>query len=87
MKEADDYLNSVMEEAMEEFRRFEEELDRTSKSELDSLVKVAKDCELRKWGNRLKMQRQLLQKVYGTCDEFGDWFHEIGMEGVSVQSS
>ncbi|KAL6329395.1 hypothetical protein AAG906_017710 [Vitis piasezkii] len=38
MKEAEAYLDSVMDSAMEEFRLFEEELERTSKAEYDSLL-------------------------------------------------
>ncbi|MED6206986.1 hypothetical protein PIB30_031662 [Stylosanthes scabra] len=38
MQEAEDYLDSVMESAMDEFRGFEEELESMSKAEMESLV-------------------------------------------------
>ncbi|MCD7460076.1 hypothetical protein HAX54_042807 [Datura stramonium] len=41
MKEAEDHLNTAMEDAMDEFRRFEEEMNQMAKSEYDSLVGVA----------------------------------------------
>ncbi|CAH9058538.1 unnamed protein product [Cuscuta europaea] len=41
MQEAEDHVNSVMDSAMEEFRRFEEEMDRMAQAEYDSLVGFA----------------------------------------------
>ncbi|KAH7834843.1 hypothetical protein Vadar_020198 [Vaccinium darrowii] len=40
VREAEDYLDSAMESAMAEFRRFEEEMDREAKEELLGLVQV-----------------------------------------------
>ncbi|KAF9608443.1 hypothetical protein IFM89_009809 [Coptis chinensis] len=45
LKEAENYLESVMEDAMEEFRLFEDELDSTSKAELESLLRVANSAK------------------------------------------
>ncbi|XP_022876532.1 uncharacterized protein LOC111394781 [Olea europaea var. sylvestris] len=52
MNEAEGYLDSVMESAMEEFRLFEEEMNRVSKGEYESLVNVAGVA--RKMGNSLE---------------------------------
>ncbi|KAM1023642.1 hypothetical protein ACFX2A_045486 [Malus domestica] len=41
MQEAEEYMDSVMESAMGEFRRFEEEMERMSKAELDKLEATA----------------------------------------------
>ncbi|KAK9167615.1 hypothetical protein Scep_002806 [Stephania cephalantha] len=41
MKEAEDYLDSVMANAMDEYRRFEEESDRTAEIELGKLNRTA----------------------------------------------
>lgn len=40
VKEAEEWLDSAMESAMAEFRRFEEEMDREAEEELRSLVQV-----------------------------------------------
>ncbi|KAL2513794.1 uncharacterized protein Fot_27765 [Forsythia ovata] len=42
VKKTEDHLDSVMESAMEEFRCFEEEMNRICMAEHDSLVNVAK---------------------------------------------
>ena len=47
MQQAEDYLDSVMESAMEEFRLFEEEMERKSKAELNGLEETAEKA--RKW--------------------------------------
>ncbi|CAI9786180.1 unnamed protein product [Fraxinus pennsylvanica] len=52
MNEAEGYLDSVMESAMEEFRLFEEEMNRVSKVEYQSLVNVAEGA--RKMGSSLE---------------------------------
>ncbi|KAF5179429.1 maternal effect embryo arrest [Thalictrum thalictroides] len=46
MKDAEDYLDSVMESAMEEFRWFEHELDTTAKAELESLVRAGENAKM-----------------------------------------
>ncbi|CAH1426682.1 unnamed protein product [Lactuca virosa] len=40
MKEAEDYLDSAMESAMEKFRRFEEEMEHKAKKELQGLLSI-----------------------------------------------
>ncbi|KAJ4959168.1 hypothetical protein NE237_026279 [Protea cynaroides] len=62
MREAEDYLNSVMESAMDEFRCFEEELDRASKSELDSLLRVARNAK--KMGKSMEKAATVASKKY-----------------------
>nr|GLL23880.1 uncharacterized protein LOC109167201 [Ipomoea trifida] len=41
LQETEEHLDSAMESAMEEFRRFEEEMDRMAAAEYESLVGVA----------------------------------------------
>lgn len=62
MQEAEDYLDSVMESAMDEFRRFEEEMERMSKDELDGLVKTAESA--RKMGRFMENAATLASKRY-----------------------
>lgn len=62
MQEAEDYLDSVMESAMDEFRRFEEEMERMSKDELDGLVKTAENA--RKMGRFMENAATLASKRY-----------------------
>uniref|UniRef100_A0A5B6ZIT9 Maternal effect embryo arrest 9 n=2 Tax=Davidia involucrata TaxID=16924 RepID=A0A5B6ZIT9_DAVIN len=62
MKEAENYLDSAMESAMEEFRRFEEELDRQSKAELYGLVQVAESA--RKMGKSMEKAATIASKKY-----------------------
>lgn len=62
MKDAENYLDSVMESAMEEFRMFEAEMDRTSKAELESLVRVANDA--RKMGKAMETAASVAAKKY-----------------------
>ncbi|KAK9287245.1 hypothetical protein L1049_015658 [Liquidambar formosana] len=62
LQQAEDYLDSVMENAMDEFRRFEEELERMSKAELDSLVKTAETA--RKMGNIMEKSAAIAAKKY-----------------------
>ncbi|KAL8460482.1 hypothetical protein ACS0TY_032141 [Phlomoides rotata] len=40
MEESEDYLDSIMESAMGEFRSFEEEMNSICKAEYDSLISV-----------------------------------------------
>ncbi|KAK7328272.1 hypothetical protein VNO77_22375 [Canavalia gladiata] len=62
MQEAEEYLESVMESAMDEFRRFEEELERMSKDEVESLVKTAESA--RKMGNLMEKTASIASKRY-----------------------
>ncbi|OVA10421.1 hypothetical protein BVC80_917g31 [Macleaya cordata] len=62
MKDAEIHLNSVMENAMEEFRCFEEELNRTAKAELDSLLRLADGAK--KMGNSMENAATLASKKY-----------------------
>ncbi|XP_027339143.1 uncharacterized protein LOC113852940 [Abrus precatorius] len=62
MQEAEDYLESVMESAMDEFRRFEEELERMSKTEMESLVQTAQSA--RKMGNLMEKAASIASKRY-----------------------
>ncbi|KAM7268536.1 hypothetical protein ACFE04_010702 [Oxalis oulophora] len=62
LHEAEDYLDSVMESAMDEFRRFEEEMDRMAEDELKSLVSKAERA--RKMGNLMEKSASLASKKY-----------------------
>ncbi|KAJ9158598.1 hypothetical protein P3X46_024163 [Hevea brasiliensis] len=62
MRDAENYLDSVMEEAMDEFRRFEEEMERMAKEELESLEKSA-ETE-RKMGKLMEKAATIASKRY-----------------------
>ncbi|KAK2966646.1 hypothetical protein RJ640_002344 [Escallonia rubra] len=62
VQEAEDYLDSVMESAMEEFRRFEEEMERESNAELHSLVQVAEAA--RRMGKSVENAATFASKKY-----------------------
>ncbi|KAL3538558.1 hypothetical protein ACH5RR_001924 [Cinchona calisaya] len=62
LQETEDYLDSVMESAMEEFRRFEEEMNRTAQVEYDRLVSVAESA--RKMGKSMEKAAYLGSKKY-----------------------
>ncbi|CAI9781760.1 unnamed protein product [Fraxinus pennsylvanica] len=62
MNEAEGYLDSVMESAMEEFRRFEEEMNRVSNEEYESLVNVADGA--RRMGNSLEKAATFASNKY-----------------------
>ncbi|XP_027113126.1 uncharacterized protein LOC113760884 [Coffea eugenioides] len=62
VEEAEEYLDSVMESAMEEFRRFEEEMNRACQAEYDSLVNVAESA--RKMGRSLEKAATNASKKY-----------------------
>ncbi|KAK7302431.1 hypothetical protein RJT34_13321 [Clitoria ternatea] len=62
MEEAEEYLESAMESAMDEFRRFEEELDRMSNAEMESLVQTAESA--RKMGNLMEKTASIASKKY-----------------------
>lgn len=62
MKEAEDYLDSVMDGAMAEFRLFEEEMNATCKAEHDRLLSLAGSA--RKMGNTLEKAATLASNNY-----------------------
>ncbi|RYQ92169.1 hypothetical protein Ahy_B09g098339 [Arachis hypogaea] len=62
MQEAQDYLDSVTESAMDEFRRFEEELESMSKAEMESLVNTSEGA--RKMGNLMEKAASIASKKY-----------------------
>ncbi|XP_015583888.1 uncharacterized protein LOC8261781 [Ricinus communis] len=62
MDRAEDYLDSVMESAMDEFRRFEEEMERMAKAELDSLERTGETA--RKMGNVMEKAATIASKKY-----------------------
>ncbi|KAJ6749344.1 hypothetical protein OIU85_000037 [Salix viminalis] len=62
VQEAEDYLESDMESAMDEFRRFEEEMERMARSELESLERAGEGA--RKMGNLLGKAATIASKKY-----------------------
>ncbi|KAG6744467.1 hypothetical protein NC652_035817 [Populus alba x Populus x berolinensis] len=62
VQQAEDYLDSDMESAMDEFRRFEEEMERMAMSELESLERTAESA--RKMGNLLEKAATFASKKY-----------------------
>ncbi|XWS62524.1 hypothetical protein CRYUN_Cryun06bG0018800 [Craigia yunnanensis] len=62
MHQAEDYLDSVMESAMDEFRRFEEEMERMSKAELNALEETAEKA--RKMGKLMEKAATIASKKY-----------------------
>ncbi|KAJ4842131.1 hypothetical protein Tsubulata_048395 [Turnera subulata] len=62
MQQAEDYMESVMESAMDEFRRFEEEMERMAKAELESLESTADNA--RKMGNLMEKAATIASKRY-----------------------
>ncbi|KAE8716918.1 transmembrane emp24 domain-containing protein p24delta3-like [Hibiscus syriacus] len=62
MQEAEDYLDSVMETAMDEFRRFEEEMERESRDEVDDLEDAAE--EARRMGNLMEKGATIASNFY-----------------------
>lgn len=62
MQQAEDYLDSVMESAMDEFRRFEEEFEMMSKAEMESLVETAESA--RKMGGLMEKAASIASKRY-----------------------
>ncbi|KAI6678709.1 hypothetical protein NL676_039505 [Syzygium grande] len=59
---AEAYLDSVMDGAMEEFRRFEEEMDRMAREELEGLVETAEKA--RRMGNLMEKAATVASKKY-----------------------
>ncbi|KAK2662731.1 hypothetical protein Ddye_001305 [Dipteronia dyeriana] len=62
MKQAEDYLDSVMESAMDEFRRFEAEMERMSKKEMEELEETAEKA--RKMGKLMDKAASVAAKRY-----------------------
>ncbi|XP_039012063.1 uncharacterized protein LOC120141195 [Hibiscus syriacus] len=62
MRQAEDYMDSIMEEAMGEFRRFEEEMEDMCKAELKGLEDTAEKA--RKLGNLLEKAASVASKKY-----------------------
>lgn len=62
MQEAEEHLDSVMESAMDEFRRFEQEMERISRDEVESLVQTAEKA--RKMGNLMEKSAAIASKKY-----------------------
>ncbi|KAK4745134.1 hypothetical protein SAY87_011446 [Trapa incisa] len=62
LEEAEATLDSAMEMAMEEFRRFEEEADRISKEEYNKLVETAERA--RTMGNLMEKAASVASKKY-----------------------
>ncbi|OIW13608.1 hypothetical protein TanjilG_07950 [Lupinus angustifolius] len=62
MQEAEEYLDSVMESAMDEFRVFEQEFDMMSKAEMESLVETAESA--RKMGKLMEKAASIASKRY-----------------------
>ncbi|KAK4438281.1 hypothetical protein Salat_0162300 [Sesamum alatum] len=62
MRESEEYLDSVMESAMAEFRSFEEEMDRVSTAEHGDLVGAAEKA--RKMGKNLEKAATFASKKY-----------------------
>ncbi|PKI74835.1 uncharacterized protein LOC116205875 [Punica granatum] len=62
LEEAEAELNSAMERAMDEFRRFEEEADRISKEEHNKLVETAERA--RTMGNVMEKAASIASKKY-----------------------
>ncbi|XP_058097191.1 uncharacterized protein LOC131242515 [Magnolia sinica] len=62
MREAEDYLNSLMDTAMDDFERFSKELDRSSKAELSGLTRAAD--AVKKSGDLLGNSMTVASKKY-----------------------
>ena len=62
MEQAEEYLDSVMESAMDEFRRFEEEMERMCRDEMESLVETAEKA--RRMGNLMEKAASIASKKY-----------------------
>ncbi|CAL0299242.1 unnamed protein product [Lupinus luteus] len=76
MQQVEDYLDSIMESAMDEFRLFEQEFNMMSKTEMESLVESAESA--RKRGKLMEKNCfYCFQKVYRSCNELNHCFYEI----------
>ncbi|XP_041010099.1 uncharacterized protein LOC121254206 [Juglans microcarpa x Juglans regia] len=62
VQRTEDYIDSVMESAMDEFRLFEEELERMSMAELKSLVNTAESA--RNMGNLMEKAASVASTRY-----------------------
>uniref|UniRef100_A0A7N0T4L3 Maternal effect embryo arrest 9 n=1 Tax=Kalanchoe fedtschenkoi TaxID=63787 RepID=A0A7N0T4L3_KALFE len=62
LQEAESYLDSVMESAMDEFRRFEEEFDRMAADEMRSLEEIGESA--RRLGRVMEKSASIASKKY-----------------------
>ncbi|XP_021891580.1 uncharacterized protein LOC110809911 [Carica papaya] len=62
LQEAEEHLDSAMEAAMDEFRRFEEEMERLCKAEMESLVETGEKA--RKMGDFMEKAATIASKKY-----------------------
>ncbi|CAI8591515.1 unnamed protein product [Vicia faba] len=62
MQEAEEHLDSVMESAMDEFTRFEQEMERISRDEVQSLVETGERA--RKMGNFMEKTAAIASNKY-----------------------
>ncbi|XP_011005728.1 PREDICTED: uncharacterized protein LOC105111934 [Populus euphratica] len=62
MQQAEDYLDTVMEDAIDEFRRFEVEMERMARNELESLEKTAESA--RNMGNLMEKAATVASTKY-----------------------
>lgn len=62
MVEAEEYLDSVMESAMDEFRRFEQEMEIMCEDEMESLVKTGESA--RNMGNLMEKAASVASNKY-----------------------
>ncbi|XP_010272781.1 PREDICTED: uncharacterized protein LOC104608473 [Nelumbo nucifera] len=62
LRDVEDYLDSILDGAMDDFRRFEEEMDKAAKAELESLVQEAKTAK--KMGKLIESAATIASKKY-----------------------
>ncbi|KAG8475554.1 hypothetical protein CXB51_032358 [Gossypium anomalum] len=62
MQQAEDYFDSVMETAVDEFRRFEEEMEREAKVELSVVDDTAE--KVKKMGDLMEKGANIVSKLY-----------------------
>ncbi|CAM8965038.1 hypothetical protein QQ045_003679 [Rhodiola kirilowii] len=62
LQNAEEYLDSVMESAMDEFTRFEEEFDRMAMAEMKSLEEMGESA--RRFGNIMETSAYVASKKY-----------------------
>ncbi|KAK5812627.1 uncharacterized protein LOC128279401 [Gossypium arboreum] len=62
MQQAEDYFDSVMETAVDEFRRFEEEMEREAKAELSGVDDTTE--KVKKMGDLMEKGANIASKLY-----------------------
>ncbi|PPS13473.1 hypothetical protein GOBAR_AA07099 [Gossypium barbadense] len=62
MQQAEDYFDSVMETAVDEFRQFEEEMEREAKAELSGIDDTAE--KVKKMGDLMEKGANIASKLY-----------------------